>query len=90
MGVDAVEDWATWTVEAVLARCPSCAMAFVRHRTACAGCTLARFCTLRDVAQSYAIPLADLVAALEVHGLAAPAAGEPGSGLAATVRGGSR
>lgn len=93
MGADAVEDWASWTVEAVLARCPSCAMAFVRHRTACAGCTLARFCTLRDVAASYAIPLADLVATLEQHGLAATsatAADEPGSRLAGTVRGASR
>lgn len=90
MGADAEEGWASWTVEAVLARCPACAMAFVRHRTACAGCTLARFCTLRDVAESYGIPLADLVASFEQHGLTATPAGTTEEPLAATVRGGSR
>jgi hypothetical protein len=26
---------------------------FLRHKTACVGCYLARFCTLRDVANTY-------------------------------------
>ncbi|MEO8084739.1 MAG: SCO family protein [Ardenticatenales bacterium] len=53
-----------WTVEDVLDRCPACASTFVRLQTACIGCVLARFCTVADVAASYGIPLASLIAAL--------------------------
>jgi hypothetical protein len=38
---------------------------FVAHRTACVGCDLARFCTLRDVAWTYGLSLETLVAELE-------------------------
>jgi hypothetical protein len=30
---------------------------FINHRTACVGCYLARFCTLRDVAKTYELSL---------------------------------
>lgn len=59
-----------WTVEDLLDRCPACAITFVRQRTACIGCALARFCTVADVAAAYGIPLASLTAALAADGAA--------------------
>lgn len=89
MTVEDEERWAEWTVDDVLTHCPSCAMAFVRMRTACAGCTLARFCTLRDVARTYHLSLAELVAALTDSGLTAPTPTAAPHRTAA-ARGGSR
>ncbi len=89
MTVEDEERWAEWTVDDVLTRCPSCAMAFVRMRTACAGCTLARFCTLRDVARTYHLSLAELVGALVESGLT-PSPPNTAPGLTAAARGGSR
>ena len=44
------------TVAEILRDQPSAAMAFIRMRTACVGCALARFCTLDDVSTAYGIP----------------------------------
>lgn len=44
------------TVQEVLSRHPSTRKAFQALRTQCVGCTLARFCTLKDVAEAYKIP----------------------------------
>ncbi len=41
------------------------ASVFMRHRTACVGCSLARFCSLRDVAATYELDLELLVQELE-------------------------
>ena len=41
------------------------AVVFIRRHTTCVGCDLARFCTLRDVAQAYSLPLDDLLEELE-------------------------
>ncbi len=43
---------------------------FIAHRTACVGCALARFCTLRDVALTYGLSLEALLAELENAALA--------------------
>jgi hypothetical protein len=53
-----------WTVSEVLRRVPAATMGFIRLRTACVGCALARFCTLDDVAAVYELPLSDLQDAL--------------------------
>ncbi len=38
---------------------------FTSHRTACVGCYLARFCTLKEVAATYSLPLDAFLAELE-------------------------
>ncbi len=38
---------------------------FLRRRTACVGCSLARFCTLRDVAATYELELGELIGDVE-------------------------
>ncbi len=43
---------------------------FIAHRTACVGCALGRFCTLRDVALTYGLSLEALLAELENAALA--------------------
>jgi hybrid cluster-associated redox disulfide protein len=40
-------------VDEVLARHPELASQFVRHRMICVGCAIARFHSVRDVAQMY-------------------------------------
>ena len=45
------------TVAQVLEGSNTIPIVFLQHRTACVGCYLARFCTLRDVANTYELPL---------------------------------
>ncbi len=45
---------------------------FIAHHTACVGCPLGRFCTLRDVALTYGLSLEALLAELENAALADP------------------
>ena len=52
------------TVAEVLAPYPTAAGLFVARRTACVGCYMTRFCTLRDVAAIYGWELEDLIAEL--------------------------
>jgi hypothetical protein len=40
-------------------------MAFIRLRTACVGCALARFCTLDGVSTAYGIPTAAIQRAID-------------------------
>ncbi len=44
------------TVQEVLKESPSTCKAFRSLKTQCVGCPLARFCTLKDVAEAYSIP----------------------------------
>ncbi len=44
------------TVQEVLREHPSTNRAFRSLKTQCVGCPLARFCTLKDVAEAYSIP----------------------------------
>ncbi len=53
------------TVAQVLACWPETAAIFLRHRTACVGCWLERFCSLADVAESYSLPLETLLGDLQ-------------------------
>ena len=45
------------TVAQALDANPAVAAVLTAHRTACVGCYLARFCTLRDTSNYYEIPL---------------------------------
>ncbi len=45
------------TVAELLARAPSAAIAFVRHRMACVGCAMAPFDTLDEAAAVYGLDL---------------------------------
>ncbi len=45
---------------------------FIKYRTSCVGCPLARFCTLADVARTYGLPIDSLLADLEQAALADP------------------
>lgn len=53
------------SVADVLRLAPQVQGVFVAHRTACVGCSLARFCSLRDVAVTYELSLEDLLQELK-------------------------
>ena len=52
-------------VEDILKKWPQAYAIFNTRNTACVGCMLQRFCTLQDVAETYHIPLSELVVDLE-------------------------
>jgi hybrid cluster-associated redox disulfide protein len=53
------------TVEEILQRWPQAFSVFMQNKTKCAGCFLQRFCTLKDVAEMYQIPLEKLIEEIE-------------------------
>jgi len=55
------------TVEEVLSNWPSTHKVFASMKTKCIGCFLQRFCTLRDVAETYQIPLHELTGEFEKY-----------------------
>lgn len=52
---------ADMTVHQLLGRWPEAIPVFLRHRTACVGCSLAVFTTLKDVAETYNLDLPALI-----------------------------
>jgi len=56
---------AKMTVEDVLQKWPETWTVFMSKRTYCTGCFIQRFCSLQDVAETYQIPLEDLLGELE-------------------------
>ncbi|NJC97592.1 MAG: hypothetical protein C3F07_02740 [Anaerolineales bacterium] len=55
-----------WTVSDVMSNYPETIPYFLKLKTSCAGCYLARFCTLEDVARVYELLLQDLLGDLDV------------------------
>ena len=55
------------TVDEVLSKWPNSYSAFAALKTKCIGCLLQKFCTLRDVAETYQIPFAELTGELEKY-----------------------
>jgi hypothetical protein len=53
------------TVAEVLESYPQASAAFLALKTNCAGCHLARFCTLEDVARTYELASHDLIDTLQ-------------------------
>ncbi len=53
------------TVEDILKRWPQTFSVFRNRNTDCVGCLLQRFCTLKDVAETYEIALQELTRDLE-------------------------
>ncbi len=53
------------SVREILLRRPESAQVFLELRTLCVGCSMARFCTPRDVASSYSLDLPALLSLLE-------------------------
>lgn len=53
------------TVEDILKKWPHAYTIFNNHHMACVGCMLQRFCTLKDVAETYNITLPDLLGDLK-------------------------
>ena len=51
-------------IEEVLERWPETAVIFHEYAMACVGCALAPFCTVRDAAYEYDVPVAEIVARL--------------------------
>jgi len=51
----------TTTVEAVFKAAPNVGTVFIKHKTDCVGCFLARFCTLGEVADVYELDLQALL-----------------------------
>ena len=52
------------TVEQVLIAYPELSHTFIQLKLDCVGCYLERFCTIRDIAQSYSLELEVLMDAL--------------------------
>jgi hybrid cluster-associated redox disulfide protein len=55
------------TVEETLEHWPDIYKVFMNYKTGCVGCFLQQFCTLRDVASIYRIPLPELIEELTKH-----------------------
>ncbi len=53
------------TVETVLQTWPETWVVFRAQKTDCIGCFMQRFCTLQEVAETYQLSLANLLAELE-------------------------
>ncbi len=53
------------TVEEILQKRPHAFSVFMRNKTKCVGCYLQRFCTLKDVAEMYQIPLEKMIEEIE-------------------------
>ena len=53
------------TVNEVLQRWPRAFSVFTKNKTKCPGCFMQQFCTLKDVAETYQIPLEELIAEIE-------------------------
>jgi len=49
------------TVEEILQKWPRAFSIFMKNKTKCPGCLMQHFCTLRDVAETYQIPLDKLM-----------------------------
>lgn len=59
-----------WTVEQALKSGSQAAGVFLRFKTDCVGCWMARFCTVDEAAQKYRLNLDDLLSALQMAALA--------------------
>ena len=64
------------TVGDIMRRWPGTIAVFLGHRMACVGCPMSGFDSLSDVSLEYAVPLADLIAALEAAAGAWPSPAE--------------
>lgn len=53
------------TVEEVLAAWPQTVPVFVSNQTACVGCSMTTFCSIRDVTRLYNLDLEEFLAALQ-------------------------
>ncbi len=53
------------TVQQVLQQSPRAFTVFLKNKTKCVGCFMQPFCTLKDVAETYQIPLEKLVEEIE-------------------------
>jgi hybrid cluster-associated redox disulfide protein len=53
------------TVEQVLQKWPQAFSIFMKNKTKCPGCLMQHFCTLKDVAETYQIPLDKLMVEIE-------------------------
>ena len=53
------------TVEQILQGPPRVFTVFLKNKTKCVGCFMQHFCTLKDVAETYQIPLEKLIQELE-------------------------
>ena len=53
------------TVQQVLQQSPRAFIVFLKNQTKCVGCFMQQFCTLKDVAETYQIPLEKLVEEIE-------------------------
>ena len=51
----------SWTVSDALQKYPEASRAFIERRTFCLGCHMARFCTLRVVANVYDLEVETLI-----------------------------
>ncbi len=53
------------TVEEILQKWPRAFSVFMRNKTKCVGCYLQKFCTLKEVAELYQIPIEKLIEEIE-------------------------
>ncbi len=53
------------TVDETLQKWPHAFSVFMQNKTKCVGCYLQKFCTLKEVAELYQIPIAKLIEEIE-------------------------
>jgi hypothetical protein len=49
------------TVDQLLKNCPRAFSVLMKYKTKCPGCFMQQFCTLKDVAETYQIPIEKLM-----------------------------
>ncbi len=54
-----------FTIDEVLRQRPRAVSVFMKNKTKCVGCFMQQFCTLKDVAETYQIPLGKLIEEIE-------------------------
>ncbi len=54
-----------FTVDEILQKWPHAFSVFMRNKTKCVGCYLQKFCTLKEVAEMYQIPIEKLIEEIE-------------------------
>jgi hypothetical protein len=70
---DKIQITLDWTVEQTLQAGPEISRVYIKNRTKCVGCWLQKFCTIKDVAETYDLDLKILLQDLHQSTLNRPA-----------------
>ena len=54
--METIEFFSQQSIEELIAQFPQIISAFTEYGTACAGCSIAKFCTIKDAIETYNLP----------------------------------